>query len=55
MKTANPEPYTIEKLQSVYALSLQKAAEILDRFGGDRKSIEKMLKRCPLRDDQKDR
>ncbi len=55
MKTANPGPYTIEKLQSVYALSLQKAAEILDRFGDDRKSIEKMLKRCPLRDDQKDR
>ncbi|NWJ27538.1 hypothetical protein [Rhizobium sp. RM] len=55
MKSANPEPYTIEKLQSVYALSLQKAAEILDRFGGDRKLIEKMLKRCPLREDGKDR
>lgn len=55
MKSANLEPYTIEELQSVYSLSLQKAAALLDRFGGDKALIDKMMKRCPVRDDEKDR
>lgn len=55
VKSVNLEPYTIEKLHSVYALSLHKAAEILERFGGDKTAIDKMMKRCPLRDDGKDR
>ncbi|MDS7594038.1 hypothetical protein [Agrobacterium tumefaciens] len=52
MKPANPQPYTIEELQSVYLLKLTRAAEILDRFGGDKVLIDKMMKRCPLRDDE---
>ncbi len=37
--------YTAEKLQEVYSLSLPKAVEVLDRFGGDAHLIDKMMKR----------
>jgi len=44
------QPYTVEQLQQEYALSLPKAVEVLDRFGGDRSLIDKMMKRCPQRE-----
>jgi len=44
------QPYTVEQLQQAYALSLPKAVEVLDRFGGDRSLIDKMMKRCPHRE-----
>lgn len=37
--------YTVEKLQEVYCLSLPKAVQILDRFGGDAALIDKLMKR----------
>jgi hypothetical protein len=46
MSQTKSKKYTVEKLQEVYALSLPKAIEVLDRFGGDSASIEKMMKRC---------
>lgn len=44
------QPYTVEQLQQEYALSLSRAVEALDRFGGDRPFIDKMMKRCPQRE-----
>ncbi|KWT75313.1 hypothetical protein BS628_18260 [Agrobacterium radiobacter] len=46
--------YTVEQLQQEYAVSLAKAVEVLDRYGGDRAIIEKLLKRCPHRNDEAD-
>ncbi|QCL76873.1 hypothetical protein CFBP5877_24915 (plasmid) [Agrobacterium tumefaciens] len=43
--------YTIEELQDVYALTIQKAAELIDRFRGDRVLIDKIMKRFPVRND----
>ncbi len=51
MKSPNAAPYTIEELQDVYALTIQKAAELIDRFRGDRVLIDKMMKRFPVRND----
>lgn len=49
MSQTEIKQYTAEMLQEVYELSLPKAIEVLDRFGGDSASIEKMMKRCPHR------
>ncbi|WP_313077946.1 hypothetical protein [Agrobacterium pusense] len=46
------KPYTVEELQQEYSVSLPQAAEVLDRFGGDRRTIKKLMKRCPVRDDE---
>ncbi|WP_284767046.1 hypothetical protein [Agrobacterium sp. CFBP2214] len=46
--------YTVEQLQQEYAVSLAKAVEVLDRYGGDRAIIEKLLKRFPHRNDEAD-
>lgn len=45
------QPYTVEQLQQEYSMSLPKAVEVLDRFGGDRETIHKLMKRCPHRDE----
>jgi len=50
MPDTSNDRYTVEQLQQEYALSLPRAVELLDRFGGDRSSIEKLLKHCPHRD-----
>ncbi|WP_193749476.1 hypothetical protein [Agrobacterium tumefaciens] len=47
------QPYTVEQLQQEYSVSLPKAVEVLDRFGGDRQTIKKLMRRCPHRDDEK--
>lgn len=39
------EPYTLEQLQQKYSLSISKAVDVIERFGGDRASIDKMMKR----------
>ena len=49
MSKTEIKQYNAEMLQEVYELSLPKAIEVLDRFGGDSASIEKMMKRCPRR------
>ncbi len=49
MSQTEIKQYNVEMLQEVYELSLPKAIEVLDRFGGDSASIEKMMKRCPRR------
>lgn len=45
MSRAASKQYTVEQLQEVYALSLPKAIQLLDRFGGDAAVIDKMMKR----------
>ncbi len=45
MSRAVSKQYTVEQLQEVYALSLPKAIQLLDRFGGDAAVIDKMMKR----------
>lgn len=40
------ESYTLEQLQQKYSLSISVAFEVLDRYGGDRASIDKIMKRC---------
>jgi hypothetical protein len=45
MSRAATKQYTVEQLQEVYALSLPKAIQLLDRFGGDAAVIDKMMKR----------
>jgi hypothetical protein len=49
MQNVPKQPYTVEQLQHNYSLSLSKAVEVLDRFGGDRASIDKLMKRLPQR------
>ncbi|MDR6101679.1 hypothetical protein QE369_001857 [Agrobacterium larrymoorei] len=39
------EPYTLEQLQQKYSLSISRAADVMDRFGGDRALIDKIMKR----------
>jgi len=46
------QPYTVEQLQQEYSVSLPKAVEVMDRFGGDRRTIKKLMKRCPHRGDE---
>jgi hypothetical protein len=46
------QPYTVEQLQQEYSVSLATAVEVVDRFGGDRRTIKKLMKRCPHRDDE---
>lgn len=50
MSQKKSKQYTVEKLQEIYALSLPKAIEVLDRFGGNGALIEKMMKRFPQRE-----
>ncbi len=52
MRENNLQPYTVEQLQQEYSVSLPKAVEVLDRFGGDRQTIKKLMRRCPHRDDE---
>ncbi len=52
MTSSNTDQYTIEELQEVYALSIQKEAELIERFHGDRLSIDKVMKRFAHRTDQ---
>ena len=47
------QPYTVEQLQQKYAVSLHVAVELLEHFRGDRSKIDKFMKRCPNRDDEK--
>ncbi|ADY64454.1 hypothetical protein AGROH133_06210 [Agrobacterium tumefaciens] len=47
------QPYTVEQLQQKYAVSLHVAVEVLEHFRGDRSKIDKFMKRCPNRDDEK--
>ena len=49
----NEMPYTVEQLQQKYAVSLHVAVEVLEHFRGDRLKIDKFMKRCPNRDDEK--
>lgn len=42
--------YTLEELQQIYQLSIAQAAQILDRFGGEKRSIDKFMRRCKRRD-----
>ena len=46
------KPYTVEELQQEYSVSLPQAVEGLDRVGGDRRTINTLMKRCPGRDDE---
>lgn len=39
------EPYTVEQLQDRYSLSISRAVDSLDRCGGDRVLIDKIMKR----------
>ncbi|TGR68200.1 hypothetical protein EN837_16290 [bacterium M00.F.Ca.ET.194.01.1.1] len=55
MNDANTRNYTIEQIQEVYALGLVQAAELFERFAGDRAAIDKMMKRCPHREDKEQR
>lgn len=44
-QSISTEPYTLEQLQQKYSLSISRAVDVLDRFGGDRTLIDKMMKR----------
>ncbi|MDH0870846.1 MULTISPECIES: hypothetical protein [Agrobacterium] len=52
MNDANTLNYTIEQIQEVHASGLVQAAELFERFAGDRAAIDKMMKRCPHREDK---
>ncbi|CUW98328.1 hypothetical protein [Agrobacterium genomosp. 2] len=45
----------IEQIQELYALGLVQAAELFERFAGDRAAIDKMMKHCPHREDKEQR
>ncbi|MBW9079746.1 hypothetical protein JNB84_17460 [Rhizobium pusense] len=55
MNDANTRNYTIEQIQEVYALSLVQAAELFERFAGDRAAIDEMMKRYPHGEDKEQR
>ncbi|GGG23831.1 MULTISPECIES: hypothetical protein [Rhizobium] len=38
--------YTLEQLQEAYELSIPRAVQILEKFGGDRRLIDKFMRRC---------
>jgi hypothetical protein len=41
--------YTLEQLQQTYVLSIPQAVKILEEFGGDRRQIDKFMRRCEQR------
>ncbi|WP_180356048.1 hypothetical protein [Aliirhizobium smilacinae] len=50
MNLAPPIPkYTLEELQQIYELSIQQSNQILDKFKGEKHSIDKFLRRCNRR------
>lgn len=55
MNDANTRNYSIEQIQELYALGLVQAAELFERSAGDRAAIDKMMKRCPHREDKEQR
>ncbi|SFA83395.1 hypothetical protein SAMN03159496_00648 [Rhizobium sp. NFR07] len=38
--------YTLEQLQETYELSIPRAVQILEKFGGERRRIDKFMRRC---------
>jgi hypothetical protein len=41
--------YTLEQLQEAYELSIPQAEQIIERFGGERRRIDKFMRRCVRR------
>jgi hypothetical protein len=41
--------YTLEQLQEAYELSIPQAVQILEKFGGDQRRIDKFMRRCVQR------
>jgi hypothetical protein len=41
--------YTLEQLQEAYVLSIPKAVKILEKFRGDRRQIDRFMRRCEQR------
>lgn len=38
--------YTLEQLQETYELSIPRAVQILEKFGGEQRRIDKFMRRC---------
>lgn len=50
MNLAKPAPrYTLEELQETYELSIPQAAQIIDKFGGEKRRIDRFMRRCVRR------
>jgi len=49
MKQMTRPRYSLEGLQETYTLSLPQAAALLKRFGSDKASIDRIMKRCQPR------
>lgn len=41
--------YSLEQLQEAYVLSIPQAVRILDKFEGNRRQIDKFMRRCTQR------
>ncbi|MGF9567041.1 hypothetical protein [Neorhizobium sp. JUb45] len=51
MKQITRPRYSLEALQQAYTLNLSQASDLLKRFGSDKASIDKIMKRCQPRVD----
>lgn len=50
MNIARPAPrYTPEELQETYELSIPQAAQIIDKFDGVKRRIDRFMRRCVRR------
>ncbi len=50
MNLVKPAPrYTLEELQEAYELSIPQAAQIMDKFGGEKASTDRFMRRCVRR------
>lgn len=47
MNDHQPHPtYSVETLQKAYALTLPQAVTVIERFGSERKVVDKLMKHC---------
>jgi hypothetical protein len=45
----SPPKYTLEQLQEAFELSIPRAVRIFEKFGGDRRLIDKFMRKCEQR------